>query len=132
MSGTLRPPRYRERPKEGEREAPLSEDQLRGRDAVLRVVLVTMGVGAYGGLALFTRELPGGGLPYFLPLSMIPSVVLWLVVLVLAVVWSGQRARIRTLLLVLTLIAAASLVGTAIRYNESPDLWWHDFYLRFG
>jgi hypothetical protein len=133
LSGALRPPPYRPRPKEGEpdREAPLSEDQLRVRSSVIRTILVTLGVGAYGGFVLFLRELPGGGLPYYFPLSMIPSVVLWLIVLVLALVWSGQKGQIRTLLIALTLVAVTSLAGVLIEYNANPQFWWRDFYMRF-
>ena len=62
---------------------------------------------------------------------MIPSVVLWLIVLVLALVWSGQKGQIRTLLIALTLVAVRSLAGVLIEYNANPQFWWRDFYMRF-
>ena len=134
MTDTLRPPPYRQRPNAGEEDpAPkLGEDELHVRDLVIRRVLLTLGVGVFSGVALMTRELPGGGLPYVFPLSAVPSFVLWLVTLLLATVWTGRRGRVRWLLFALAGLAAASLLGVALRYAQGPASWWQDFWARFG
>lgn len=134
MSDALRPPRYRPKSAEGEsdREAPLSEEQLDDRDALIRVVLVAMGVAAYAGVALFTRELPGGGLPYVFPFSKLPSLAIWGIAIVLAFAWSRRKPRLLTLLGVVTLLAAASLLGAAISYNRDSAAWSREYHQKFG
>lgn len=131
---TLKPPPYKPRPKEGEedREDKLTGEQLEGRERVMRAILVTMGVGAYAGLVLLVRELPGGGLPYVFPFSRIPSIVLWLAAIILGLAWSGQKSRILALLLALTFLAAASLLGSGFAYHADPQGWLHDLGLKFG
>jgi len=134
MSGPLKPPPTRPRTPEEEevREAPLSEEQLADRTTLIRVLLVAMGVGAYTGVALLTRELPGGGLPYVFPLSRVPSLAFWLVILVLALLWSRRKPRIIALLGVVTLVAALSVLGAAIAHQRDPAAWSQEMQLKFG
>jgi len=133
VSGPLRPP-PRPGPEEDDDgpEKPLSEDQLQDRTTLIRVLLVALGVGAYAGVALLTRELPGGELPYFFPLSKIPSLAIWLLALVLALIWSRRKPRILALLGVVTLLAALSVLGAAIAYQRDPAAWRQEFQLKFG
>ena len=131
MSG---PPPYRPRPKEGEedKEEKLTEQQLEDRNHLIQVLLVAMGVGAYAGLALLTRELPGGSLPYVFPLSKVPSVAFWLVAIVFAFRWSGRRPRLVALVSALTLLASLSLLGAALAYHADPAAWKATLAERLG
>ena len=121
MSGALRPPPYRPRPKEGEENAAAPKADLELRKLLIQRILVVVGVGALSGVVLLLRELPGGGLPYVLPL---PSIALWLVSLLLATLWAGRRDMIRTLLSALLMLAVFSLLGIALSYSSDPGFWW--------
>lgn len=129
-----KPPPARPKPTEDDngKEAPLSEEQLADRTTLIRVLLVAMGVGAYAGIALLTRELPGGALPYVFPLSKVPSLAIWLLVLVLALMWSRRKPRIVALLCVMTLLAGLSVLGAGIAHRRDPAAWSQEFRLKFG
>jgi len=126
MTGTLRPPPYRPRPKEGEEEArepKLGEADLRLREMLIKRILVIMGVGALSGVVFILRELPGGGLPYVIPLSRVPSIALWPVTLLLATWWAGRGDMIRALVFALLALGVVSLLGIVMRYLEDPSFF---------
>jgi hypothetical protein len=120
MSGSLRPPPYRPRPKEGEENAAAPKADLELRSLLIRRILVVAGVGALSGVVLLLRELPGGGLPYVLPL---PSILLWLVSLFLATIWAGRRDMTRTLVFAILVLGGFSLLGIALSYASDPGFW---------
>jgi hypothetical protein len=121
VTGALRPPPQRPRLKEGEvdREEKLSESQLAGRDRVIRQLLFIVGVTVYSGFVFLLREfLPGGGYPW--PFSMIPSLLLWPIVLGLGVLAAHDPAKRRTLLLALTVLLGVSVVGSVWTFLFKP------------
>ena len=138
---SLRPPPYRKRPKPGDEDADgpskLTEEQFATRDTLLKGIAITTGMALFAGVALILRELPGGGLPYVLPLSLVPSFVLWLAavgwtVWILASRAHGRRSGLVTLVVVLALFAAFSLLGAGLRYSEDPVGFERDIVLKFG
>jgi hypothetical protein len=116
VTGTLRPPPYKPRLKEGEvdREEKLDEGQLANRDRVIRSLVVILALWVYSGFVFLVREvLPGGGYPW--PFSYVPTFIALPFVLLCAVVWANDRGKRKGLLLALTVLLAASLLGSVFQ-----------------
>ncbi|MEP7028776.1 MAG: hypothetical protein ABI960_09305 [Candidatus Eisenbacteria bacterium] len=118
MTDTLRPPPYRRRQAESANspeEDPAAQDGRLRRELV-RAVLAMLAAGVFGVIVLLLRELPGGGMPYFLP-----SIWMFLFFLAAAVFASASRnwkKNLGLLFAVMLLLAILSIIGFVGSYSD--------------